>query len=91
MDIADLKPGEQWNTAISEALQAAIGFLFFLSPRSLNSDWVRREVEIAAAASDRLIIPVILHEPLNVPPALARRRRSVHLNHPIHGGGKFPT
>lgn len=74
MDIADLKPGEQWNTAISEALQAAIGFLFFLSPRSLNSDWVRREVEIAAAASDRLIIPVILHEPLNVPPALATRQ-----------------
>jgi ATP-dependent Clp protease adaptor protein ClpS len=74
MDIANLKPGEQWNAAISEALNAAVGFLFFLSPRSLSSDWVRREVEIAATASDRLIIPVILHEPLDVPPTLASRQ-----------------
>jgi predicted nucleotide-binding protein len=74
MDIADLKPGEQWNAAISEALKAAVGFLFFLSPRSLNSDWVRREVEMAATASDRLIIPIILHEPLDLPPTLATRQ-----------------
>jgi TIR domain len=74
MDIANLKPGEQWNAAISEALKAAVGFLFFLSPRSISSDWVRREVEIAATASDRLIIPVILYEPLDVPPTLASRQ-----------------
>ncbi|WP_439408526.1 TIR domain-containing protein [Bradyrhizobium sp. DASA03076] len=74
MDIADLKPGEEWNASISEALTAAIGFLFFLSPRSLRSDWVRREIEIAARVPGRLIIPVILHEPLPLPPALASRQ-----------------
>src|SRR5262249_49570821 len=68
MDVSNLRPGEQWNAAISEALNDSIGFLFFLSPRSLRSDWVRHEVEIAAADSNRLIIPVILHEPLDVPP-----------------------
>jgi predicted nucleotide-binding protein len=72
MDTANLKPGEQWNVAITEALEASIGFVFFVSPRSLRSNWVRRELEIAAAGSGRLIIPVILHEPLDVPPSLAK-------------------
>jgi predicted nucleotide-binding protein len=72
MDVSNLRPGEQWDTAISEALKASIGFLFFLSPRSLLSQWVRREVEIASTASSRLIIPVVLYEPLDVPPTLAR-------------------
>jgi predicted nucleotide-binding protein len=71
MDISELSPGQQWAIAISEALNASVGFLFFLSPLSLRSDWVRREVEVAARASGRLIIPVILDEPLNVPFLLA--------------------
>jgi TIR domain/Predicted nucleotide-binding protein containing TIR-like domain len=72
MDISNLRPGEEWNAAIAEALEASIGFLFFLSPRSLRSAWVRREVQIAATASGRLIIPVMLHEPLDVPPILSQ-------------------
>jgi predicted nucleotide-binding protein len=71
MDVTDLNPGQQWDIAISEALQASVGFLFFLSPGSLRSEWVRREMTIAATTGDRLIIPVVLHEPLNVPPTLA--------------------
>src|SRR2546423_1605680 len=71
MDISNLVPGEQWNFAISQALEASVGFLFFLSPRSIRSDWVRREIEVAATASNRLIIPVLLHEPLDVPIPLA--------------------
>jgi hypothetical protein len=41
MDVSALRPGEQWDVAISEALKASVGFLFFLSPRSLRSNWVR--------------------------------------------------
>jgi predicted nucleotide-binding protein len=76
MDMANLRPGQQWNVAITEALEASIGFLFFVSPRSLRSDWVRQELEIAAAGSGRLIIPVMLHEPvaLDLPPSLAQRQ-----------------
>ena len=58
MDISNLQPGQQWDVAIAEALGSSIGFLFFVSPRSMRSEWVRRELEIAAASSDRLIIPV---------------------------------
>lgn len=72
MDVSNLKPGEQWNASIANALEASIGLLVFLSPRSLRSEWVRRELEAAATQSGRLILPVILHEPLEVPPALAQ-------------------
>jgi predicted nucleotide-binding protein len=74
MDTSNLVPGEQWDVAITEALRASIGFIFFLSPRSLQSDWVARELTLAAASLDRLIIPVILYWPLEVPPALAERQ-----------------
>jgi predicted nucleotide-binding protein len=72
MDVSNLVPGEKWNVAISAALEASVGFLLFLSPRSIRSDWVQREVKLAATASDRLIIPILLHEPLDVPPPLTR-------------------
>jgi predicted nucleotide-binding protein len=74
MDISHLNPGEAWNVVIREALEASIGFLFFVSPRSMQSDWVRRELEMAAAAPDRLIIPVILYQSPDLPPALAQRQ-----------------
>jgi predicted nucleotide-binding protein len=74
MDMSNLRPGEQWDAAITEALESSIGFLFFVSPRSMRSDWVKHELEIAAAAPDRLIIPVILRETLDLPPALAVRQ-----------------
>ncbi len=72
MDVSNLRPGEQWNDTIAEALESSIGFLFFLSPRSLRSEWVRRELEIAAARSDPLIFPVLLHKPLDVPTAISQ-------------------
>jgi predicted nucleotide-binding protein len=74
MDTSNLLPGEQWEVAIADALRASVGFIFFLSPRSLQSDWVRREVTVAAGPLDRLIIPVILHRPLEVPAGLAERQ-----------------
>jgi predicted nucleotide-binding protein len=74
MDRFNLRPSEQWDDAIAKALEASIGFLFFVSPRSLRSDWIRHELEIASTG--RLIIPVILYEPhdLDLPPALAERQ-----------------
>ena len=74
MDVSHLKPGEQWDIAITDALQGSIGFLFFLSSHSITSDWVRREVEVAARSTDRLIIPVLLDRTLDLPPTLATRQ-----------------
>jgi predicted nucleotide-binding protein len=73
MDTSNLVPGEQWDVAITDALRASIGFIFFLSPRSLQSEWVARELA-RAELNERLIIPVILYRPLEVPPALAERQ-----------------
>ncbi|MGI8958704.1 MAG: toll/interleukin-1 receptor domain-containing protein [Bryobacteraceae bacterium] len=58
MDMRNLVPGEKWDLAIAEALRTSIGFIFFLSPRSLRSRWVEHELTVAAASLDRLIIPV---------------------------------
>jgi len=84
MDTKNLRPGQQWDGAIAAALEASIGFLFFISPRSLHSNWVRRELEIAPAGSGRLIIPVMLYEPLalDLPPSLAERQWLKFLGRP---------
>lgn len=73
MDVTSLQPGEQWVNAIDLALQSSIGFLFFASPRSLNSESRLHELSIAAADTSRLIIPVLLHQPLILPTELAQR------------------
>jgi predicted nucleotide-binding protein len=71
MDVSNLQPGESWDSAISDALESSVGFLFFVSPRSLQSEWIRRELQIATTTADRLLIPVILHRQLDMPPELA--------------------
>ena len=67
MDLSILKPGESWPAEISAALEASVGVLFFVSPRSLRSEWIRREIAIATTSTDRLLIPIILHRDLEVP------------------------
>ncbi len=62
MDVSNLQPGENWNSVLVDALEASVGFLFFVSPRSLKSDWIRHELQIAATSTGKLIIPIILHE-----------------------------
>jgi predicted nucleotide-binding protein len=77
IDVTDLRPGDSWSSAIFEALQASIGFLFFASPRSLKSEWVRRQLQIATYAAGHagsLIIPIVLTRDLEMPPALGTRQ-----------------
>jgi predicted nucleotide-binding protein len=74
MDTADLRPGERWDNAIERALLESIGLLIFVTPASMESQWVQFELGAAAAANDRLIIPVILKHVDNLPPMLAERQ-----------------
>jgi predicted nucleotide-binding protein len=73
MDMSHLRPSEQWDAAIVEALESSIGFLFFISVWSLSSPWVHHELETASATPGRLIIPVFLYdsEPHDLPWELA--------------------
>jgi predicted nucleotide-binding protein len=77
MDATDLKPGESWDATIAEALAASCGFLFFVSPHSLQSVWARTQLEIAAGDTDRLIIPVLLADEwtLELPGSILSRMR----------------
>jgi hypothetical protein len=57
IDRARLQPGEQWEQSIKKALLDSFGLLIFVSPASMNSKWVRAELDIAAAGTDRCILP----------------------------------
>jgi len=74
VDLASLKPGEVWDVAIADALRSSVGLLFFVSQRSLRSEWVLRELAMSAVASDKLIIPVLLDWPVELPSDLANRQ-----------------
>lgn len=80
MDVSNLQPGESWDSVISDALESSVGFLFFVSPRSLQSEWIRRELQIATATTDRLLIPVILHRDLPQMPLQLQTRQWLDLS-----------
>lgn len=63
MDVSNLQPGESWDSALTDALKSSVGFLFFISPRALQSEWIRHELQIATASEEKLLIPIILHRP----------------------------
>ena len=74
VDFTHLAPGEHWDLEIEKALQDSIGMLVFVSPSSMASDWVSRELMAALTHQDRLIIPVILRHVPNLPLALKQRQ-----------------
>lgn len=80
MDIADLRPGEQWQQTIFKALEASIGLLVFVSQATGKSSWVAREYQLMAALPDRLLIPVILEYPGQAMPLLLETQQSVNLS-----------
>ena len=74
LDVDELRPGQQWDAAIGEALRSAIGILVFVSPASMQSAFVRRELQAAAQGTGFLIIPVILEHTDDLPFVLQTRQ-----------------
>jgi predicted nucleotide-binding protein len=74
VDLDNLTPGQRWDAAITRVLRDSIGLLVFVSPASMQSDWVKREITAAADMMGRLIIPVILRHVPNLPAPLAQRQ-----------------
>ncbi len=74
IDLDNLAPGQRWDAEITRSLRDSIGLLVFVSPASMQSDWVRREITAAAHNLGRLIIPVILRHVPNLPSPLAERQ-----------------
>jgi predicted nucleotide-binding protein len=83
IDQSDLIAGQQWDLQIQHALGSSIGMLVFVSPRSLQSEWVVREVTIAAESEKRLIIPIFLQWPLRNLPHALEVRQGIMLTPPV--------
>jgi hypothetical protein len=65
IDNKDISSGEQWRTTIVKAIESADVFLVLLSMKSLKSDEVRRELDIAIELKIP-ILPLEL-EPVTIP------------------------
>ncbi len=74
MDVDALKPGELWEQSIHSALTKADGLLIFVSRYSMGSAWVKFEVQAIFEREDMKVIPVILEEVADLPPALRKRQ-----------------
>lgn len=67
-----LQPGSSWEHTIREAIDNSVGLLVFVSESSMQSAWVRQELQAVMASTDRLVIPVILQHVSNLPDQLTR-------------------
>ena len=65
VDRADITPDKAWRAQIVRAIDTGDAFIPILSPNSITSDHVRREIDLALDSS-RPIFPVVL-EPVKLP------------------------
>ncbi len=70
IDEADIRPGEEWDRAVADALRACTAVLVVLSPRAVSSRSVMDEVSFALD-EDRTVFPVV-YEECDVPFRLRR-------------------
>ncbi|KAB2854576.1 MAG: toll/interleukin-1 receptor domain-containing protein, partial [Anaerolineae bacterium] len=57
-DQISIQPGDIWEAAIEQGLKEAIAVVVVISPDSMASEYVRKEVNFAQE-SDQLILPVL--------------------------------
>jgi len=62
----DLSPGTEWDTAIQDAMEAATHIIVAVSKASIDSSYVRAEVEYALNAG-KAVIPVIIDAEARMP------------------------
>jgi hypothetical protein len=65
----DVSPGDNWARATGKALDEADAVVVLLSPDSMASDWVRREIEftISSPRFKGRLIPVLVRPTPEVP------------------------
>lgn len=57
-DMADLRPGDNWEEQVQKALRESTTLVIVLSQNNMNSAWTYFELG-AAVADNKLIIPVL--------------------------------
>lgn len=68
IDESSIQPGEDWFTRIGQAVKDCQMMLVILSPNSMNSKWVKRELKFADRQQKR-VLP-LLQAPCSLPPDL---------------------
>jgi len=60
---SNIRGAQYWHDEIGEALERCDWFVILLSPNSLKSMWVRRELLFALAEEryDKTLVPVVIH------------------------------
>lgn len=61
LDTEFLRPGERFEGMILDKVSSADALIFFVSPSSLRSEWVERELLAFSESSDKLIFPVLIN------------------------------
>jgi hypothetical protein len=77
IDRGGIQPGAQWKKSIVEAIESADIVLVILSVNSVNSDNVRREIDIAVTANKQ-IMPISI-EKVEIPSTLKYQLAGVQI------------
>jgi predicted nucleotide-binding protein len=71
----DLQPGSDWKHELAVALDTSSGMIVFVSPRSMQSEWVRREITAALSEqAHKRVVPIILEQTPDLPDELRARQ-----------------
>jgi len=70
-DVDDLRGGQDWLTAIDQALKQCDRMVLVLSPAALASNWVQNEVAQAISLR-KAVIPVLIQATTELPFYLTR-------------------
>ncbi len=76
----EVAPGENWSLKAGKALEESDTMIVLLSPDSMASPWVRREIDYALSSSkykDRLIL--VVTSPTEDIPWILRKLRPINL------------
>jgi hypothetical protein len=81
----NIQPGDNWALKIGKALDEADALVVLLSPDSVASDWVRREIEFALSLPrfKGRLIPVLVRPTRNVPWILKELPQWLETNKPV--------
>lgn len=87
-DVAEISPGQNWQSEIESAVTSAGAFIWVSSANSASSAWMTRELEaFASHAPGMPLIPVILDdEGEHRLPAILRSRQWVDLRQDFEAG-----
>jgi hypothetical protein len=83
LDETEIMPGENWAQRISEALEESQAMVVVITPNTLRSPWVHREIEYALGKKSyrRRVVPVIVGPEDDIPadaiPWILRRLKMV--------------